>query len=105
QQIMEADFILYIRWCLDYLKGSTDRYDYWWPETLLYASRQYGAFEVFARSQSKQYFEILKKAFDIEGKDELLSIPQAINEKKLHVPDFNYHRINPLTLTGLEKIG
>lgn len=105
QQIMQADFILYIRWCLDYLKGSTDRYDYWWPETLLYASRQYGAFEVFARSQSKQYFEKLKKAFDIEGKDELLSIAQAINEKKLIVPNFNYHRINPSALMGLEKIG
>ncbi|MTI87375.1 MAG: hypothetical protein FH748_05340 [Balneolaceae bacterium] len=89
QQIMQADFLLYIRWCLDDLRNSSDKYyhDFWWPETLIFSSRQYGPFEIFARCQSTQYFERLKKAFDIEKKDELISIIQAISEKTLWYPN------------------
>ena len=67
-QLMQADFTLYIRDCIDCLREQRDQR--WWPETLLYA-RGSGPFEIYARSQSLQYFEGLKQIFDIGSKKDL----------------------------------
>jgi len=48
-QIMQTDFILFLRDCVDCLKSK--RYQAWWPETLVYAENRYGPFEIFARGQ------------------------------------------------------
>jgi len=105
QQVMQSDFLLYIRWCVDFLRNSIDRFDYWWPETLVYSSRQYGPFEVFARSQSQVYFKKFIQILDIEGKDNLLELINAIIEGKIEAPKWHTHRVNPSLLMGIDKIG
>ena len=103
QHIMQADFILFIRDCLDCLRSA--RWQHWWPITLLYASRQYGPFEVFARSQSAKYFENLKQVFDIETKEDLVPLVEAFREQKLRIPRWQFNSFSPFELMGFEKLG
>ena len=102
QQVMQADFILFIRDCLDCLRSGA--YQRWWPVTLLYAERQYGPFEVFARSQSKRFFEKVRAVFDIQRKEDLLPVVEALKEKKLRIPYWEYHSFNPFELMGCDKL-
>lgn len=104
EQVMQADFILYIRSCNDNLPDTSRYYDYWWPETWVYTTRKYGAFEVFARSQSKHHFDKFKIVFGIEGKEELTGIIKAMGEGKLQIPRKSFHSMNPSTLMGHEEI-
>lgn len=61
--LMQSDFILFLR---GQLKGS-----HWWPKTLVYLGHYPGAFELFTRSASAQYFEKLTQLLDISGKADL----------------------------------
>jgi hypothetical protein len=103
QQVMQADLLLFIRDCIDCLR-SEERWQNWWPITLLYAGRQYGAFEVFARSQSQQYFERMKCILDIAAKDDLLPLATAIKEQKLRIPSWTFHSVNAFELMGFDKL-
>jgi hypothetical protein len=103
QQVMQADFVLYIRSCLDSLRVQSERG--WWPETLVYATFNFhGKFEVFARSQSKQYFDRVCPIFDITNKDDLLDLKPAFNLHKLKVPQWHFESINPIALIGFDKL-
>ncbi len=102
QQIMQADLVLFVRDCLDAMR--TGRSQHWWPETLLYAGRQYGPFEIFARSQSQQYFENMKQIFDIESKDDFVPMFGALKERKLTTPTWQSHSVNPSKLMGFDRL-
>ena len=62
---MQADFVLFLRAFRDH------GYCEWWPETLIYTDRLSGPFEVFARSQSANYFSRVKVLLGIDSKDAL----------------------------------
>lgn len=102
QQVMQADFILFIRDCIDCLNPG--RSQEWWPESLVYSERIYGPFEIFARSQSRQYFDKVKVIFDIETKENLVSLMEAFQKHKLWIPTWQYHSINPYSLMALDKM-
>lgn len=101
-QLMQADFTLYTRDCVDALKY--EMYQSWWPETLLYVGRTGTIFEIFARSQSKEYFNKLKCVFDVNEKKDFEPLLQAIKENKLQVPKWNWTSFNPAMLMGFEQI-
>ncbi len=61
--LMQADFLLFVR-CVIHS-------GHWWPKTLVYLGHYPGAFEIFTRSASAQYFENLKKILKVNGKGEL----------------------------------
>ena len=69
RQLMHADFVLYMRGCLDTFRYEANMYHRWWPETLLYADGR--AFEIFARAQSPEYLNKLKCLLDIAKKEDL----------------------------------
>lgn len=94
--------MLFIRDCLDSLR--TQRRQGWDPVTLVYAGRQYGPFEVFARSRSVKYFEKLKQVFDIEKKDDLVTLTEAFKEEKLRIPRWGFRPLNPPELMGFDKL-
>jgi hypothetical protein len=102
RQLMQADFTLYIRDCINALEYDT--YQSWWPETLLYVGRTRVTFEIFARSQSKEYFNRLKCLFDVNEKKDFEPLLQAIKEEKLRVPSWNWTSFNPAMLMGYEQI-
>jgi hypothetical protein len=101
-QLMQSDFILFMRDCFDCLKTSANQS--WLPVTLVFAVRLYEPFEVFARSQSKEYFENIKILFDIQQKEDFKSVLDAFSSRQLRIPDFNYETINPTILIGYDKL-
>jgi len=102
QQIMQADLVLFIRDCIDSLR--LEHGQGWFPETLLYAHRQYGPFEVFARSQSKQYFEKVRPIFDVDRKEDFLHLAEAFRENRLNVPRWEFDSFDPFKLMAFDKL-
>jgi hypothetical protein len=103
EHIMQADFVLYLRNCLDALKGNSSQD--WWPVSLLYRTlHNERPFEIFARAESTQYFESFLTMFDIKNKDELGTLQIAFDEQKLQIPGWGYARIHPRLLMGFEGL-
>ncbi len=92
--LMCADFIAYLR---------GEKLGGWWPETLLYADRFAGPFEMFARAKSKKYFENIKGVLGVESKDELQAFLQAIVERN-RLPSWQFSRVEPNRLAGAANI-
>ena len=67
RHLMQADFALYVRGNMLY----PNSYIWWCPVTLVYTSNFPRAFEVFARSSSKKYFEKTKQILGISQKEDL----------------------------------
>jgi hypothetical protein len=63
----------------------------------------HGAFEIFARSQSKQYFERIKKVIGIEKPEDLKELIEWISEAQ-RAPRYDYRTLNIAELTGVDKI-
>lgn len=102
-QIMQADLVLFVRDCLDCLRS--DRWQSWIPVTLVYAGRQYGPFELFAKSQSARYFEKVEPVFDIASKDDLMPLAEAFRERRIDLPRWGFDSFNPFHLMGFDKLG
>jgi len=100
--LMQTDFILYVRDCLDSLRGK--EYQTWWPDTLLYVDRHSRVFEIFGRSQSKEYFDQIKCMFDIDNKADFDPLFQAFREQKLRIPSWDWTTFNPVVLMGYENL-
>lgn len=66
-QLMQTDFILFVR-------NSLDKSGFWWPKTLVYLGHFPGAFEIFNRATSAQYFEKIKILLNIESKLDLIPL-------------------------------
>lgn len=98
RQLMQADFILFIRGELQ-LKAA---YSGWFPETLLYAHS--GMFEVFARSRSKSYFDRLKTLLGVSGKEELAAVLSQLAQDTNRVPRWQFESFNSSHLIGFEKL-
>lgn len=102
RQLVQSDFVLYIRDCLDAIRY--DVYQQWWPETLLYAEGREGAFEIFARGQSEEYFNKLKQIFDVENKADMEPLLQAFQDNKLPIPTWQFDTFSPAALMGFQQL-
>lgn len=102
RQIMQSDFILFIRSCFDSINNET--YRDWRPETLVYMGRQNGTFEIFARAQSNEYFDEIKCIFDIEDKKDFIPLFDAFREDKLSIPRWQFTSLNIELLIGFESL-
>jgi len=98
QQIMQADFIVFIRDHLDRPGGPW----HWWPETLLYVRP--GIFEIFGRSRSTDYFNRAKVLFGIDKKEAIEPLLQYFESEKNAVPRWEFESFNPRYLMGFEQI-
>ena len=102
KQIMQSDFILFIRTCFDAIMD--EGYQDWWPITSVYIERHNSTFEVFARAQSNEYFDKIKCMFDIEGKNDFVPLFDAFRENVLSIPRWGFTSINPELLLGFENL-
>lgn len=102
QAIMQADFTLYVRDCLDAIREEKDQR--WWPETLLYSQGGDRPFQMYARAQSRQYFDSLKCVFDVERKDDFEPIFKAIQEQRLRIPRWEFESFSPEALLGYDRL-
>jgi len=101
RHIMQADFVCFLRAELTH-SGS---YDNWWPETLLYARRSHGPFELFARSVSKSY---LAQTLRLLGVPDLAPLQAKLAEfaaNRQSLPRWEFETFNPAGLLGFEQLG
>lgn len=98
--ILQGDFVLYLRSELDKI----DAYNKWFPITLVYVSRVPQAFEVFARSISKRYFNRVKCLLNVEKPDDLRELLESYETNPELLPRWEFNRINPAKLLGYEQL-
>jgi len=97
---MQADFLLFMR---DLIAGA-GHYS-WWPETLLYAERHAGVFEIFARSRSTAYFQRVMPILGIEKKEEIDMAIKKVSEDRHNLPSWGFDRLSPAALLNYEQLG
>ena len=98
-QLMQADFVLYLRATL--LNGG---HVGWWPETLVYATRAYGPMEVFARSRSAAYYAQASKLLGGVSADDLKAHVTDLRSTRGAVPKWEFDSISPGVLAGIDKL-
>tara|TARA_R110001592_G_scaffold294553_1_gene564383 strand:+ start:1368 stop:2801 length:1434 start_codon:yes stop_codon:yes gene_type:complete len=97
EDLMQADFLLYLRASVDRHGGSAS--SRWIPQTLIFTSYSPGAFEIFVRGKSSKYFRKLLPVLGVASKADLLVVMEA-----MHVPQFEYDRIDVAMLSNIEKL-
>jgi len=100
RQLMQADFVCFLRSEL----APTDPFG-WFPYTLLYSSREYGPFEIFARARSKAY---LARVLALLGIADLAPLNERIEEytmRKRKLPTWEFQSIRPSAMLGAEHLG
>jgi len=98
QYLMEADFVLF-------LNSELSEHITWWPYTLIYLEHQYHPFEIFARSESKRYFERVKGFLNINDLNNLKILFDAYQSGAKHIPTLNYEELcKPVTLVGFDNL-
>jgi hypothetical protein len=100
QALMQADFILWLR---DTVSRPPESF-HWYPETLIYLSGHAGAFELFARAQSRAYFERLKATLGVESKDHLGQILTQFVRAPANLPRLGNHRLAPSRIMNFEQL-
>ncbi|KQZ56245.1 hypothetical protein ASD54_25215 [Rhizobium sp. Root149] len=98
QYVMAADFVLYLRGSMF---GEWHR---WWPETLLYADRFGGSFEMFSRAKSKKYFAKLTPLLGVNSKAQLGDVLTAILSSPDRIPKWQFERLNVNALLGYANL-
>lgn len=98
--LMQADFILFIR---SEIQGD-DFYSRWFPTTLLYIGHFHSAFEVFARSSSRSYFDKVKCILAIDKPSDMNELMAAYKTGERKVPRWDFETFNPSVLLGFEKL-
>lgn len=101
KDIMQADFVLFIRDVLDTLQfgDKIKNSSSWWPTTLVYAGYRSAPFEIFARAQQKDYFDKLKRILGIPNKESLEVLVEAMSNGRIRIPNWGgLNRLSPLEL-------
>ncbi len=101
RHVMQADFICFLRADLTH----TDSYDRCWPETLLYATRHYGPFELFARSTSKTYLSRTLSLLGVTSLDLLKAKLDEYASDRKNLPRWQFESFSPVTLLGFDQLG
>jgi hypothetical protein len=102
EEIMQTDFILYVRGGLDTMRTST-RLN-WFPVTLVYAGEVRAAFEIFARSQTKEYFNLIAPIFGVKQKEDFQLFWDGIKQEKIYIPRWEHNSISPHPLMGYDLL-
>ncbi|MBD9406591.1 TIR domain-containing protein [Acidovorax sp. ACV02] len=100
RHLMQADLVCFLRGDM----MGVDTWHRWWPDTLIYAQRQHGPFEIFARASSKSY---LPSVLKVVGASSVAALKAKL-ESYAHdssFPRWSYHSFSPASLTGIEQIG
>lgn len=100
RHLMQADFVSFMRAEIH----ETSDFARWWPETLVYIGHFHSAFEIFARSVSKAYFNRVKGLLGIEFLAELEPLIKSYQEGKRRLPTWQFDTIHPAVLLGYDKL-
>jgi hypothetical protein len=101
-QIMQADFLLYLAEAIQGLREG--RRQGWWPDTLVFKSFHGGAFEIFLRAESTEYFNRLFQVLDVKSKSDLEPFIAALKNETVYIPKWEFERIDPIKLMNFDNL-
>ena len=99
RDLMQTDFILFIR-----AERESENFSSWWPHTLVYIYGFHSAFEIFARSVSRSYFDRIKCLLAIDKVSDLSEQIDGYKADPRRLPRFGIHPLSPSTLLGFEQL-
>jgi hypothetical protein len=100
--IMQADFLLYLANALQSLKEGHRQE--WWPETLVFKTMHGGAFEIFLRSESTEYFDRVAPTLGVQMKTQLQPFIDGLKNETIYTPKWDFDSISPLKLMNFENL-
>jgi len=100
RHLLQADFIAFMRSEVD----KQNNYNNWWPETLVHLGHFNSAFEIFARSVSKKYFDKVKILLAINTPRDLDYLIESYRNKTRRLPRWEFNSFNPASLIGYEHL-
>jgi hypothetical protein len=101
-KLAQAEFVLYLRseiTCVS--KGVW--WVAWWPNMLVFTSSAHGEFEIFARAQSKAYFDRIKGMLGVKQPDDFNPVLEAHKDEK-RAPRYEHRSISISRLMGANKL-
>lgn len=99
--LMQTDFILFMRSQIDH----PDSYYKWYPYSLLYLGHFPGAFEIFARAESRIYFDKIKCLLNIQEPADLDPILELYRTGKRKTPRWGHYTFDPENLLAFDSLG
>jgi hypothetical protein len=103
RDLMQADFLLYIRNHINLVKGFDSPSARWWPDTAVYVGHFAETFEIFVRASSDRYYQRIKPLLgNIDSTQFKELIRQMVEDKVL--PRFGWDTLPVVQLTGLEQL-
>ncbi|WP_460408814.1 toll/interleukin-1 receptor domain-containing protein [Pseudomonas amygdali] len=103
EDMMQADFLLYLRAKINLADGLDDVLVHWWPDTAVYVSHHADTFEIFVRAASSRYYERIKPILNDWPEDRLLDmVNDLIADGRL--PKFGWDTLQIRTLMGADKL-
>ena len=101
-QIMQADFLLYLVGALQGLKEK--RRQEWHPDTLLFKTFHGGTFEMFLRGESTEYFNRFAPVLGVKAKSDLEKFCEALRNETVYIPKWQFEDISPLELMNFDNL-
>lgn len=101
-QIMQADFLLYLVEAIQGLKEG--RKQEWWPDTLVFKSFNGGTFEIFLRAESTEYFNRLSQVLDVKSKIDLEPFFEGLKNETVYIPKWEFDSIDPIELMNFNNL-
>ena len=106
-EIMQTDFILYIRSYLmniSSLQNYNHFNDVWCPDTNIFADNYYSCYPIFKKSQSIKYFENFKQVLGIESKTELVDLLNRFKSGEIEEIRWKFRSLKSSVLIGIDNI-
>ncbi len=100
RHLRQADFVLFMRAGTHESGG----YSRWLPVTWVYSIRSPRAFEIFARSVSKAYFDKAKCILGIDKPSDLQELMESYRSGERRVPSSRWESLNPSMLLGYDQL-
>ncbi|MBF7144988.1 MULTISPECIES: hypothetical protein [Pseudomonas] len=102
--IMQADFLLYLRSHINIINGLDSPSGTWWPDTMVYVGHYAEPFEIFLKSSSASYYERIRPLLsDLTRKQFIEIVENLVSENQL--PKFGWDRLRVNELIGVNSIG
>lgn len=100
RHLMQADLILFLH---SHLHGK-DHFDWWWPETLVYADMHHSA-EIFARSESAAFFKNVELLLSVKSVEEFKEfVGQMLKGGPGVLPRFGHSFLPLRSLVNLDRL-
>jgi hypothetical protein len=101
-KIVQAEFVAFLRSEMQAFRTQGRRM--WRPDMLVFSMRIHGALEIFARAQSKEYFDRIKGMLGVVDAAEFKPLLEAYKNDQRRLPVFDYEAVNVPALAGMDKL-